>query len=272
MPADTREPRPQPSAPGSTAGANDSAKVVERVSDILAAFGDDARTLGLSELARRTGLPKTTVHRLARDLVACRILERDGTSFRLGLRMFEMGQRVQRTLREVAIPYMADLREATKQTVNLAVLEGGDVVYVEILRPHGAPAALTQARSGGRLPAHATGVGKALLAFSPPEVIDQVLARPLVRMSGRTVVSPRRIREDLAMIRKAGVAFDVEESAPGLLCAACPILGPGGRLLGGLSVSGFRHQMILDNVASAVRMSALALSRALGGERHVAGP
>lgn len=249
------------------AAVDPSSNVVDRVSAILGAFEDDVRCLGLSELARRAGLPKSTVHRLALDLVETRLLERDGTAFRLGLRLFEIGQRVpdQRTLREVALPYMADLREATHQTINLAVLEGRDVVYVEILRAHDAPAALGAAKSGGRLPAHATGVGKAMLAFLPPAGLDEFLAVPLRRLNkGRTITDPTRLREVLATTRETSIAYDLEESGPGVVCAATPVFGPGDEMMAGLSVSGSRQRMVLEHVASAVRTSALALSRALG--------
>lgn len=242
------------------------ASVVHRACAILDAFEGDVRSLGLSELARRAGLPKATVHRLALDLVACRLLDRDGTSFRLGVHLFELGQRVapHRTLRETAVPYMADLREATHQTVNLGVLEGGYVVYIESLKVLDAPAILNLARSGGRMPAHATGLGKALLAWSPPEVVTAVLSGPLERMSSRTIVDPQRLAATLGTVRQSGVAYDLEESASGLVCAASPVFGPGGRLVAALSVSGRSHQVVLDHVTSAVRTSALAISRAMG--------
>ncbi|NED58929.1 helix-turn-helix domain-containing protein, partial [Micromonospora aurantiaca] len=87
------------------------------------------------------GLPKSTAHRIALDLAEAGLLERDGARVRLGLRLFEIGQRVprQRVLRDAAVPYMSDLREATRQTVHLAVLEGTEVVYVEILGSPGGP-------------------------------------------------------------------------------------------------------------------------------------
>jgi len=256
-----------PARAGGGTAEPSSSNVVARVSAILGAFGDNVRALGLSELARRSGLPKTTVHRLAGDLVEARLLERDGTAFRLGLRLFEIGQRVpdQRTLREVALPYMADLREASRATVNLAVLEGRDVVYVEILRAHNAPAVLGLAKSGGRLPAHATGVGKAMMAFLAPDELDAILARPLRKMNGgRTITDPARLRHVLAATRQTAIAYDLEESGPGVVCAATPVFGPGGRMMAGLSVSGFREKIVLEHVSSAVRTSALTLSRALG--------
>src|SRR5664279_612712 len=107
--------------------------VLERGMSLLWAFDPDRPELGISELARRTGLPKSTTHRLAGELVRLGLLEQAGPRLRLGLRLFELGQLVprQRTLRDAALPFMEDLREATQNSVHLAVLEGIEVVYVE---------------------------------------------------------------------------------------------------------------------------------------------
>lgn len=237
---------------------------LHRVVQILAAFRAEDDGVGTSELARRTGLPKSTVHRILTALVEEGLLERHGQEVRLGLRLFEIGQRVprQRVLRDAALPYMADLREATRQTIHLAVLEGDEVVYVEILHSPGGPR--LPSRVGGRMPAHATGVGKAILAFSPPEVVHRVLVGELARVSERTTVVPGLLRRELARIRQEGVAYDREESGPGIVCAASPVLGPSGAALGALSVSGWSARMRLDRIAPAVHTAALALSRALG--------
>lgn len=233
---------------------------------VLAAFRAEDDGLGPAELARRSGLPKSTAHRIALDLVAAGLLERQGTRVRLGLKLFEIGQRVprQRVLRDAAVPYMSDLREATRQTVHLAVLEGGEVVYVEILGSSGGPRLPSQV--GGRLPAHVTGVGKAILAFSPPDVAKAVLAADLVRTSERSVTAPGLLARELERIRREGVAYDREESGKGIVCAASPVLGPDGLALGALSVSGWSTRMRLSVVAPAVHTAALTLSRTLGGE------
>ncbi|WP_395109564.1 IclR family transcriptional regulator [Actinomadura sp. SCN-SB] len=239
---------------------------LSRIMSILDAFRAEEDAVGVAELARRTGLPKSTVHRIALSLVEARLLERHGSGVRLGLRLFELGQRVprQRALRDAALPYMSDLREATRQTVHLAVLEGSEVVYVEILASPGGPP--LPSRVGGRLPAHATGVGKAILAFSPPEVSRAVLDGELPRLSTRSTVAPGLLARELAVIRKEGVAYDHEESGQGVVCAASPVLGPGGEVLGALSVSGWSNRMPLRHVAPAVHTAALALSRTLGGD------
>jgi len=118
--------------------------------------------VGISALARRTGLAKTTVHRLVGELARYDLVEVTGDGARLGMRLFELGLSVprQRSLREAALPFMRALQEATRETVHLAVLDGREVVYVEIL--HGAHAPRLPSRVGGRMPAHATRVGNGL--------------------------------------------------------------------------------------------------------------
>ena len=173
---------------------------LHRVVRVLSAFRPEDDVLGPSELARRTGLPKSTVHRIMHALADEGLLERSGQEARLGLRLFEIGQRVprRRVLRDAALPYMADLWEATRQTIHLAVLEGTEVVDVEILHAPGGPD--VPSRVGGRLPAHATGAGKAILAFSPPEVVQRVLENGLPRVSGRAVAAPATLLRELARI------------------------------------------------------------------------
>ncbi|GAA4936839.1 DNA-binding IclR family transcriptional regulator [Nonomuraea thailandensis] len=236
----------------------------ERIAAILSAFTPGDNLLGVTEIARRTNLPPSTVHRLAADLVSCGLLERHGTGVRLGLRLFELGQRVprRRVLREAALPYMADLREATGHTVHLAVLEGREVVYLEILEAPGGPN--LPSAVGGRLPAAATGVGKAILAFSPADVLDTVLAAGLPRLTAHTLTMPGLLSRQLETVRDHGVAYDREESRIGVLCAAAPILNEDSIAIAAISASGWSTRMRLDHVTSAVRTAALGLSRVVG--------
>jgi IclR family transcriptional regulator, acetate operon repressor len=231
---------------------------------VLDALKGEEHEVSPATLARWIGLPRSTVHRIVTSLVGEGLLERQGTQVRLGVRLFEIGQRVprQRVLRDAARPYMRDLREATRQTVHLAILEGSQVVYVDILASPGAPPLPSSV--GGRLPAHVTGVGKAMLAFSPPETRSAVLDADLARVSERSTIAPGLLARELDDIRQSGTAYDREESGPGIVCAASPILGVGGEVLGALSLSGWSNRMRLDQIAPAVRTVALALSCDLG--------
>lgn len=243
--------------------------MLERGIALLAAFDADHGELGVSELARRTGMAKSTTHRLAADLVRLGMLEAVGSKLRLGIRLFELGQLVprQRTLREAALPFMEDLREATRNSVHLAVLEGVEVVYVEILRARGSRS--LPSRVGGRLPAHATGVGKAILAFSPTEVVTARIEAGLDRLSPHTIVTPGGLTRELRTIRDEGVSYDRQESDVGIVCAAAPVFGPDGSVHAALSVTGRAERLDVPRMAPAVRTAALALSRSLAGPTPV---
>jgi DNA-binding IclR family transcriptional regulator len=239
--------------------------VLERAWQIVTCFEPEQTEVGISQIARATGLAKSTVHRLVGEMTRLGMLETAGAGrVRLGLRLFELGQQVprQRALHEAARPFMEDLREATGDHVHLAVLDGIEVVYVEILRArHGQP---LPSRVGGRLPAHATGVGKAILAFGPPAVVRARIEAGLARRTPYTIIMPGALARELAAIRESGVSFDRQESAMGVVCAACPVFGADGRVVAGLSVTGRAERLDLDRVAPAVRTAALALSRTLG--------
>jgi IclR family acetate operon transcriptional repressor len=232
---------------------------------LLSEFRPGEREVGLAELARRSGVAKPTAHRLLAELESWMLVERTGRGYRLGLRLFELGQVVprQRDLQETATPFLADLYEATRETVHLAVPDGAEVVYVQKLSAPGAPD--IPSRLGGRMPAHCTGVGKALLAFGPPERLAAVLAAGLTRRTPRTVVLPGMLGTQLATIRRRGLAEEHEESGPGIACVAAPVMDSSGVAIAAISITGWSNRLDTRRVAPAVRTAALALSRALGG-------
>ncbi len=218
--------------------------------------------MSLAELTRRCGLPRSTTHRMAEDLAELRWLARTDDGYQLGMLMFELGEIVpmQRNLTEMALPYMEALRTATGASVHLAILDGTEVVYLHVLPSKQSPP--MNSRRGGRLPAHATGVGKAMLAFSPPETVQRVLDTGLPRLTPRTLATPGQLRRDLAAVRASGIAYDREESNPGVLCAAAPVFGPKQLPAGALSVSGFSRR-VAPRMGPAVQTAALSLSRDL---------
>jgi DNA-binding IclR family transcriptional regulator len=246
-----------------TAEWNKSTSVLERAASVLGAFRIEDRSLGVSELARRTGLPKSTVARLTAELIRLQFLERQGSSLRLGLTLFELGQMVAtpKELRRRAMGIMVDLRNATGQTVHLAVLDGTEVVYIEILRGRGAPP--LPSRVGGRMPAHATAVGKAMLAFSSPDFIEDVLGGGLQQVARGTITDEGALRRELVEIAASGLAREENESAAGSSCVASPVHDSGGALVAALSVSGYVGLLDVDRVGPAVRTAALALGRQL---------
>lgn len=239
--------------------------VLGKAVTILRAFTADDHVLPLAELVRRTGLHKATVHRLAGELVATRLLDRTEGGYRLSGGLFELGMRasVERSLLEVAMPFLQDLYARTHETVHLGVREGQEVVYVAKIGGH--RQARTPSRAGGRMPLHCTAIGKALLAHADAALRHDVLAGPLERRTPRTVVAPGLLRRQLDAVVERGVAFEHEESAVGIACVAAPVLGALDEPVAAISVTGpvtrFRPESHADAVRSAVAAVSLTIAR-----------
>ncbi|GAA1900674.1 IclR family transcriptional regulator [Streptomyces sodiiphilus] len=241
--------------------------MLDKAAAILDCFRPDGGTYRLAELAERTGFSKTTAHRLSADLVRLGFLEREGVGYRLGGRLFELGTLVPRRhgLRETALPFVQDLYEATHETVHLGVVEGRDVVYVE--RIHGHDPLPLPSRVGGRLPLHCTGVGKALLAFSGPELTELAFAEPpLTGLTPYSITDPDRLRTAVEQVQASGLAYEEQEAALGVCCIAAPVFDGGGTAVAALSVAVPRARFRPARLAPAVRTAALGLSRTL--RRH----
>lgn len=227
---------------------------------ILDAFRYEDIELSLTQIAQRAGLPKSTAHRLVTDLVEWGGLERTESGLRLGMRLFELGRfvPVQRQLAEVARPFLEDLYNISNKTVNLAVLDKDEIVYLEKLE---APDSPTLSRSGSRLPLHCTALGKAMLAFSPPAVSDRVIQSGLTPVSERSITSQAAFRRELAQVRHTRLAFDREELALSLFCIGTPIFDGRGNLLGAISVSSLESIIGARHLGPALLTIARALSR-----------
>jgi len=204
---------------------------------ILEAFQIDDDGLSLSELARRTGVPKASVHRLAQELLEWGVLERTNGDYCLGIRLFEIGSRVPRVrvLRETVRPFMADLHTATKETIHLAVLDGLEVLFVE--RANGYRQAPAPSRFAGRMPLHCSSSGKVMLAYSPPELLESVIAQGLSRRTRATIVSPNYLAEQVRRVRSDGFAIEREEIVVGYLGIAVPLFAGTDLELGALSMT-----------------------------------
>ncbi|WP_345471849.1 IclR family transcriptional regulator [Actinoallomurus oryzae] len=236
--------------------------MLDKAVAILDCYPPDGGTFRLTEIASRTGLAKTTAFRLCSDLVRLGLLDRDRDGYRLGGKLFELGSLVPRRfhLREAALPFLQDLFEATHETVHLGIREGHEVVYVE--RIHGHRALALPSRIGGRLPLTCTGVGKALLAFSGDELAEEVLVRPLPRLTPHSVTDPARLRTAIEQIQVSGLAYEEQEAALGVCCIASPVFD-GPTAVAALSVALPCARFRPAQLAPAVRTAALGLSRAL---------
>ncbi|GAA4510241.1 IclR family transcriptional regulator [Actinoallomurus oryzae] len=237
--------------------------VLARGLTLLGAFGPSDVDLTLTELAARTGLPKPTVHRLLGELVGWGALERTGNGYRLGMRLFVLGQRVPRPrgLREAALPYLEDLYEASHENVHLAVLDGIDTLFLE--KVSGRRSMPIISRVGGRLPAYCTATGKLFLAFGAPERLRRVLRAGLARYTPHTITMPGLLVRDLARTLERGYGINREESEVGVSAVAAPVFDHRRRVIAAISITGHAGRLDLDRLAPAVRTSALSLSREL---------
>lgn len=251
-----------------TADWTQAVSVLDRVTAVFDAFGEHDEGLGVSELARRANLPKSTVSRISADLVAQRFLDRDGDRLFLGVRLFELAMTVEqpRRLRQHAVPVLHELRDVTGQAVNLAVLEGSDVVIVVAMR--GEPGSTALPHVGGRLPAHATALGKAILAFSAESVVEAIVDSGLEQRTPNTRCEPMAFHRELLEIRRLGVAVECEECTTGRLSVASSIVGPGGAPVAAISVTGTASELVPERVAPAVRAAAANLSRRIAASRE----
>lgn len=235
--------------------------VLAKVRLILEAFHHDEEHVALAELARRTGLPKATIHRICAELVGWGALERSGRGYRLGLRLFELGQRVSRprALRDAAYPCMEELALSTKETVHCAIRDGHEVLYVEKIG--GYRLVSRPSRTGGRLPLHCTATGKVLLAFAGSQVIGEVLGGPLRRYTAHTITSRRRLFNELEQIRTNRVAVECEECRVGYLSVAAPVFDGDQRVVGAISVVAPTTRASVTRLVASVRTTAEAVSR-----------
>jgi DNA-binding IclR family transcriptional regulator len=233
--------------------------------DVLGTFQADHTELTLSQISRRSGLPLSTTHRLVRDLATWGALERSATGgYHIGLHLWEIASLAPRSLglREIALPYMEDLYEATHENVQLAVRDGLEVVFVERLAGRDAVRVLT--RVGGRFALHATGVGLVLLAYAPADVQEQVLGGPLERWTPKTIGSPVQLRRVLAEVRQRGCAVSDGQVTMDALSVGVPIRASGDQVVAALSLVVHAEGAQPGALAAAVRAAARGISRALG--------
>jgi DNA-binding IclR family transcriptional regulator len=237
--------------------------VTSRALAVLGAFDPKHRRLTLTEIAGRAGLPVATAHRLVGELVDWGALARTPSGeYVIGRRLWDVGllAPVHSGLRELASPYLHDLYGATFATVHLAVRDGLQVLYVDRLSGHASVPVVSTI--GSRLPLHATGVGKVLLAHAPPDVQEAVMGS-LTRITPYTISHPGRLRRQLDAVREHDYATTVEEMTLGACSVAVPIRA-GVQVVAALGVVVPTLQpRERDRLVSAMQVAARGVSRSL---------
>jgi DNA-binding IclR family transcriptional regulator len=205
-------------------------QAVDRALDVLEAFQGSEET-SLNTICKRVGLNKSRTFRLLCTLARRGYVERtpNGLGYTLGLKLFERAAHFRRDLKQSAYPYMERLRKEFNETVNLAVIHNGKLLYLNILessRPFRMAAVVSS-----QMPILTTSLGKSMMAYSPSEDFGALL-RPL------SPLEMKKLRRELEVIRERGYAHDHEENEPGVSCVGAPIFDNSGRPAAALSISG----------------------------------
>lgn len=237
--------------------------------DLLARQG----AMSLTQLCQELGQPKSSVFRYLVTLEEHGYVQRaqNGETYSLGLKLLELGRSVtnQFTVHEVALPFMRSLIEQFGETVNLAILEGGRVVYIEILE--GTHSIRMAARPGQRDFAHSTAIGKAILAYSPPTEAENVVKRHgLPTRTPATITTLEGLRAELVVVRERGYSIDNIENEVGVRCVAVPIFNHLSQPIAAISVSGPADRVFgakVELIGEALMDATRAISQQLGYRR-----
>lgn len=247
---------------------------VHNAARLLKSFTSLEREIGVTELANRLGLGKSTVHRLLATLAEEQLIEQDQTTgrYRLGLAIHELGAAASTAtdLHAAALTPMSVLRNRTGETVQVAVLDGREVVYVERLESPNTLQLFLEV--GRRNVAYATGTGKCLLAYLDDRSLDQLLVGwELEAKTPRTITDHRGLREELSRTRRRGYATNLHESETGVLSVAGPIRDVRNRVIASMSVAGPADRMepVMERTIQAVIEACAVTSRRLGWSKNV---
>jgi len=245
---------------------------VERVLNIIEALAEHGSPMNLGDLADKVGLKPSTTHRLLNTLLVRGFVDQDDDSrYKLSLKLFYIGNAAAYStdVKAMAAPFMRELLEQCNETVNLAVLDNYQVVYIDQMESNNIVIVKMFARVGNRGPAHCTGSGKVLLAALSQEELSHYLdTTRLERFTKDTITDPKLLAKELARVAREGYALDLGERDDEVRCVAAPIKSHEGRVVAAISVSGPSMRMtpsyISNELIPIVKDVALRLSRKLG--------
>ena len=259
--------RPRSSGEPASAGAVQSLDRALKLLKLVAS----ADGLSLTELSQRAGFPPSTAHRLLMTLQSHGMVDfiEERQQWAVGVEAYRIGSAFQRRAQvaEVGRAVMHDLMEASGETVNLAIADEGEVVFISQVETHEAIRAFF--RPGSRGPMHASGIGKALLAeLSEQKLKAQLEAKGLAGFTGNTIVDTARLASELETTRKRGWALDDEERTLGMRCIAAPIYNEYGEAIAGISVSGPSVRIPDERIGELgpqVKRAAEKITKSIGG-------
>lgn len=239
--------------------------VTQRILSILAVFEQSLAPRSLSEIAHETDLAPSTTHRLVGELEEWGALQRDVHGrYQIGIRLWELGQHAGRQVREIARPLLQDLYTLTNETVHIAIRERNEVLYID--RVYGTRRVPQASRVGGRLPLHATAVGKVILAHEDEWLREAVLAQPLESRTPNTHVDPDALRAELAGIRERGYATALDEVRLGASSIAVPVFQRDGGIGAALGLVARAEDLdTLERHLPAMRGIARRIESSMGG-------
>ncbi|HVA30229.1 MAG TPA: IclR family transcriptional regulator [Gaiellaceae bacterium] len=256
-------------------GSTGTSQSLERGLAILSSFHSDRPLIGVSELSRDLDLSRSTAHRYVATLAKLGYLQQDADSkrYRLGPKVLDLGFSALNSMElvEISAPHLRRLSDETGRTVNLAILDGADVVYIERYRTaqQGQREIDLNLHVGARLPAYCTAMGKAILAFVPEERLSEIVERiDFVPRGPNTLTDPKAFRDELSKIRETGIAVNDEELAYGLRSIAAPIHAHSGEVVAALNLAVHRTMVSMDELlarfAPAVIKAAQDISLSMG--------
>ncbi len=219
---------------------SESTRSVERALDILLCFNGKTPTRTLAQITERVGLPKSTVHRLLTTLEAKRFVHRNGAdgSYRLGVQLIELGASVRwdTGIADLATPHLERLSAECRETVDLAIFDGSEVVYLKVIES--SQRMKIAAAPGERLPAFCTATGKVFLAFMPEDQVREILKKNRRKYTDHTQLSFTALSQSLQATRSRGYALSLGEYEDGISAVAAPILDTNQHPIAAIAVVG----------------------------------
>lgn len=253
-----------------TATRDYSIAVLDRALDVLELIDSASSPLGATEIARHIGATKSATYRILVNLETRGYVAREDATARyvLGTRLAEFGLRAgsRTNLVQITHPHLEWLSRTFGETANLGVLEGTQVLYLDIVESR--YDLRMAARVGARDEVYSTALGKAMLAFLSEEEIDRILDGPLQQKTHRTVTNAARIRLDLKDIRASGVASEFGENETAACCLGVPLFGPDDNVIGAISLAGPEGRMTatgIDRISESLRTTGQSVTKRLGG-------